>query len=152
MSATGRDGLIDMLEPTVHAMGYELVELELVGGGGNRVLRLFIDAPSGVTLDDCAAVSEAVEEVLDAEDPISGEYSLEISSPGVDRPLRKADDYRRFAGEQVKVKTFGPIDGQRSFTGTLVGLEEEQVIVETPEGRAAIPREQVAKAHLVADL
>lgn len=152
MSATGRDGLIDMLEPTVHAMGYELVELELVGGGGNRVLRLFIDAPSGVTLDDCAAVSEAVEEVLDAEDPIPGEYSLEISSPGVDRPLRKADDYRRFAGEQVKVKTFGPIDGQRSFTGTLVGLEEEQVIVETPEGRAAIPREQVAKAHLVADL
>ncbi|MFP4561066.1 MAG: ribosome maturation factor RimP [Thiohalorhabdus sp.] len=152
MSAIGRDGLIDMLEPTVHAMGYELVELELVGGGGNRVLRLFIDAPSGVTLDDCAAVSEAVEEVLDAEDPIPGEYSLEISSPGVDRPLRKPDDYRRFAGEQVKVKTFGPINGQRSFTGTLVGLEEEQVIVETPEGRAAIPREQVAKAHLVADL
>ncbi|MFA9460732.1 ribosome maturation factor RimP [Thiohalorhabdus methylotrophus] len=152
MSAIGRDGLIQMLEPTVRAMGYELVELELVGGSGNRVLRLFIDTPSGVTLDDCEAVSGAVEEVLDGEDPIPGEYSLEISSPGVDRPLRKDEDYQRFAGETVKIKTFGPVDGQRSFTGTLIGLEEGQVILNTPAGRAAIPREQIAKAHLVADL
>lgn len=152
MAAIGRDGLIEMLEPTVRTMGYELVELELAGSAGNRVVRLFIDTPTGVTLDDCEAVSHAVEEVLDAEDPIPGEYSLEISSPGVDRPLRKSEDYQRFAGETVKIKTFGPINGQRSFTGTLIGLEEGQVIVKTPEGRSAIPREQVAKAHLVAEL
>ncbi|HKJ88935.1 MAG TPA: ribosome maturation factor RimP [Gammaproteobacteria bacterium] len=152
MAAIGREGLIAMLEPTVSTMGYELVELELVGAGGNRVVRLFIDAPAGVTVDDCAAVSEAVETVLDAEDPIPGEYSLEISSPGVDRPLRKDEDYARFAGETVKIKTFGPVNGQRSFTGTLIGLEDGQVIVSTPEGRSAIPREEIAKAHLVAEL
>jgi ribosome maturation factor RimP len=133
-------------------MGYELVELELVGAGGNRTLRLYIDAPGGVGLDDCEAVSHAVEEVLDAEDPIAEAYSLEISSPGVERPLRKEADYQRFAGEQVKVKTFGPINGQKSFTGTLVGLEAGQVVIDAPEGRTAIPLDQVAKAHLVADL
>lgn len=152
MAAVAKGQLIDLLEPVVTAMGFELVELELVGVGGNRTLRLYIDAPGGVGLDDCEAVSHAVEEVLDVEDPIPERYSLEISSPGVDRPLRKPADYERFAGEKVKVKTFGPINGQKSFTGALIGLQEEQVVVETPEGRTAIPLDQVAKAHLVADL
>lgn len=152
MAAVAKGQLIDLLEPVVTAMGFELVELELVVVGGNRTLRLYIDAPGGVGLDDCEAVSHAVEEVLDVEDPIPERYSLEISSPGVDRPLRKPADYERFAGEKVKVKTFGPINGQKSFTGALIGLQEEQVVVETPEGRTAIPLDQVAKAHLVADL
>jgi ribosome maturation factor RimP len=152
MAAVGKDQLINLLEPVVTTMGYELVELEFVGGGGNRTLRLFIDAPGGIGLDDCEAVSHSVEAVLDEADPIPEGYSLEVSSPGVDRPLRKAADYERFAGDKVKVKTYGPIDGQRSFTGALVGLEDEQVVIETPEGRTAIPLDQVAKAHLVADL
>jgi len=152
MAAVGKDQLIRLLEPVVSTMGYELVELELVGAGGNRTLRLFIDAPSGITLDDCEAVSHSVEDVLDAEDPIPEGYSLEVSSPGLERPLRKAADYERFAGEKVKVKTYGPIGGQKSFTGTLVGLQDEQVIIDVPEGRTAIPLDQVAKAHLVADL
>ncbi|HKJ72447.1 MAG TPA: ribosome maturation factor RimP [Gammaproteobacteria bacterium] len=152
MAAVGRDQLINLLEPVVATMGYELVELEWAGTGGNRVLRLYIDAPGGIGLDDCEAVSHAVEEVLDREDPIAETYSLEVSSPGVDRPLRKAADYERFTGERVKVKTFGPIDGQRSFTGTLAGLEDAHVVVETAEGRTAIPLGQVAKAHLVADI
>ena len=152
MAVVGKDQLVDLLEPVVTTMGYELVELEMVGSGGNRTLRLYIDAPNGVTLDDCEAVSHSVEERLDTEDPIPEGYSLEISSPGLERPLRKQADFDRFAGERVKVKTYGPVNGQRSFTGTLVGLEDDQLVVETPEGRNAIPLDQVAKAHLVADL
>lgn len=152
MAAVGKGQLVDLLEPVVTAMGYELVELELVGSGGNRTLRLYIDAPNGVTLEDCEAVSHAVEERLDAEDPLPEGYSLEVSSPGLERPLRKSVDFERFAGERIKVKTYGPINGQRSFTGILVGLQDEQLVVEAPEGRTAIPLDQVAKAHLVADL
>jgi ribosome maturation factor RimP len=152
MAAVGKNQLVELLEPVVTTMGYELVELELVGSGGNRTLRLFIDAPGGIGLDDCEAVSHSVEEVLDEADPIPEHYSLEISSPGLERPLRKAADYERFRGETVKVKTFGPINGQKSFTGPLIGLEDDQVVVETPEGRTAIPLDQVAKAHLVADI
>lgn len=152
MAGVGKDKLVELLEPVVTAMGYELVELELVGSGGNRTLRLYIDAPNGVTLEDCEAVSHTVGKRLDAEDPIAETYSLEISSPGLERPLGKQADFDRFAGERVKVKTFVPINGQRSFTGTLVGLEDQKLVVETPEGRSAIPLDQVAKAHLVADL
>lgn len=152
MAAKEREALIGLLEPGVGAMGYDLVELELVGAGGNRTLRLYIDAASGVTLEDCEAVSSAVEEILDAEDPIPGSYQLEVSSPGVERPLRRPEDYRRFSGEKVRVKTFAPISGQRSFTGGLQGLEGDSVVVDTPEGRRAIPLEEIAKAHLVADL
>lgn len=152
MAAVGKNQLVELLEPVVTTMGYELVELEFVGAGGNRTLRLFIDAPSGIGLDDCEAVSHAVEAVLDEADPIAEHYSLEVSSPGLERPLRKAADYERFSGETVKVKTFGPINGQKSFTGSLIGLEDDQVLVETPEGRTAIPLDQVAKAHLVADI
>lgn len=152
MAPKVREALIELLEPSVTAMGYELVELELVGSGGNRTLRLYVDAPGGVTLEDCEAVSDRMEEILDAEDPIPGSYRLEVSSPGINRPLRRLKDYERFRGEKVKLKTFEAIHGQRSFTGELVGLEEENVLVDTPEGRRVIPWEQIAKARLVADL
>ena len=152
MAAAQRDQLIRLLEPVVEGMGYELVELELVGVGGSRTLRLFIDSPTGISLDDCEAVSEAIGEVLDEDDPIPDAYNLEVSSPGVDRPLRKEADYDRFAGERVKVRTFAPIEGQRNFTGTLAGLDQDSVVLDTPEGRVEIPRSQVAKAHLVADI
>ena len=152
MAGAQRVDLIALLEPVVEGLGYELVELEWVGVGGNRTLRLFIDTSTGVTLEDCEAVSRSVEAVLDAEDPIREGYSLEVSSPGVDRPLRRDADFTRFAGERVKVRTFGPIEGQRNFTGVLIGLEGTQVVLDTPAGRVAIPRDQVAKAHVVADL
>ena len=152
MAGAGRNALIEMFEPTVTGMGYELVEVELVGSGGNRTVRLYIDSESGVTVDDCAAVSEVISDLLDEEDPIPEAYNLEVSSPGVDRPLRRREDYDRFSGETVKVKTYGPVSGQRSFTGTLLGVEGEEVVLDTPEGRFRIPLEQVAKAHLVADI
>ena len=152
MAAVGRNALMELLEPVVAGMGYELIELELVGSGGNRSLRLYIDHPDGISVDDCAAVSEAVSDLLDEEDPIPEAYHLEVSSPGVDRPLRRRADYDRFSGETVRVKTYGPVSGQRSFTGTLQGVEEDEVIVDTPEGQFRIPLEQVAKAHLVAEI
>jgi ribosome maturation factor RimP len=152
MAGVGRNALIEMFEPAVTGMGYELVDVELVGSGGNRTVRLYIDSESGVTVDDCAAVSEVISDLLDEEDPIPEAYNLEVSSPGVDRPLRRREDYDRFSGETVKVKTYGPVSGQRSFTGTLLGIEAEEVVIHTPEGWFRIPLDQVAKAHLVADI
>lgn len=152
MAKPDRKAIIALLEPVVEARGYELVELELTGGGGDRTLRLFIDSPEGIGLEDCQAVSGAVEEVLDEHDPIPDTYSLEVSSPGIDRPLRRESDFERFAGERVKVRTFAPVDGQRSFTGTLKGRENSHVVLETPEGPTRIAWNQIAKAHVMADI
>ncbi len=146
--AVSRDQLIGLLEPTVTALGYELVELEYIPRGQNQVLRVYIDTRTGVTVDDCACVSEAIEEVLDSQDPILGRYSLEVSSPGIERPLRKSEDYSRFAGERVKIRTTLPINGQRNFTGSLIGLDEGTIVLETGHGQIKIPMEQAAKVHL----
>lgn len=152
MAKPDRKAIIGLLEPVVEAQGYELVDLEVTGGGGDRTLRLFIDGPEGVGLEDCEAVSRVVEEVLDEHDPIPDSYSLEVSSPGIDRPLRRESDFERFAGEQVKVRTFAPVQGQRSFTGILEGREGSDVLLETPEGHKRIPWNQIAKAHVMADI
>src|SRR4051812_30024644 len=99
-----RDRLRGLLLPGVEALGFELVDAELVGGGGNPTLRVYIDNPHGITVDDCAAVSRQISAILDMEDPIAGSYTLEVSSPGLDRPLVTVEDYRKRVGETVKVK------------------------------------------------
>ncbi len=147
----------ELAEPLAASLGVELVEVEYKQEGGRMVLRLFIDREGGVTLDDCAAVSRELAEVLDVEDFIHGRYNLEVSSPGLDRPLKKPSDYERFAGRLVKIKTFEllPDDAgnmRKTFTGELLGLEEGVVRLRLSEGQTAgVPLDKVAKANLEFD-
>ena len=134
-----------MLEPSVNALGFELVAVEMAG----TTLRLYIDSPEGVSVDDCADVSHQVSAVLDVEDPIRGEYTLEVSSPGLDRPLVKPADFERFAGERVKVKLHSALEGRKNFVGRLDGLHDNRVVVETDEGRFELDLDQIERARLV---
>ncbi|MBK1727334.1 ribosome maturation factor RimP [Halorhodospira neutriphila] len=141
--------LHSLLEPTVEGLGYELVGVELVGSKGNRTLRVFIDTPAGVRVEDCEAVSHQVSGLLDIEDPVPGAYHLEVSSPGLDRPIFKASDYERFRGEQVRLRLVELYEGRRRVTGTLQGLEGEAVVVLDTEGtERRIPLELIDRARL----
>jgi ribosome maturation factor RimP len=136
------------LTPLVEGLGYELWELEYSAGRGNGFLRLYIDAEAGITLDDCERVSRAVSAVLDAEDPIPGHYTLEVSSPGVERPLRTAQQFAQFVGETVYVETVQVIEGRRRFKGPLVAVDAATIEVEVDGRRWALPLDGIRKAHL----
>lgn len=145
--------LRDLLEPAITALGCELVGVEYHPSGKHSLLRVYIDRPEGVTVDDCSAVSYQVSGLLDVEDPIPGHYTLEVSSPGLDRPLFQARDFERFAGQQIKLRTRFPIEGQRNFRGLLRGLHEQQVVIEEQDGkRVSLPLEQVEHARLVPEI
>lgn len=155
-----RDDLEQALTRALEDMGFDLVDLERTGGRGRPILRLRIDKPDsmpgrGVTVDDCAQVSRALEPLLDARDGLSGKYVLEVSSPGVDRPIRKRRDFERYVGQEVSVKGFGPlVDGSRKLRGVLVGVEgtgEDERIRLRLEGdrEVEVPRSAIAKAQLV---
>ena len=143
-----RERLISLLEAPIQALGYEVVELEFHPQGRGGLLRVYIDREGGVTVDDCEIVSRQVSAVLDVEDPIPGAYTLEVSSPGLDRPLRKAADFARFAGERAKVELTLPIEGRRRFTGTLKGCEAEHVLIEVDGVLHRLPLGGIAKAKL----
>ena len=141
-----------MLEPLVESMGYELVLLEFSPHKGSAMVRLFIDAPGGITLDDCEKVSREVEGVLDVEDPIPQNYRLEVSSPGLDRPLVKPAHYERFAGSVAKVLMAVPLHGRRKFQGVLKGLNHGNVVLETADaGTVELGLDQIERARLVPD-
>lgn len=149
MAAT-EDTLYALIDPLLTGMGYELVGIEYGGPAGKRLLRIYIDSPDGITLDDCETCSRQISAVLDVEDPIPGEYTLEISSPGLDRPIFKAPDFDRFAGEQIKIRLSAPWEGRRRFKGVLTGLGEEGVrIVEAQGGEVEIPLDLIEKARLI---
>lgn len=142
--------LRELLEPAVRALGYELVGIEYHPSGKHSVLRIYIDSEAGITLDDCTAVSHQVSGILDVEDPVPGQYSLEISSPGLDRPLFQAADYERFRGNRIKLRTRLPVGGQRKFTGLLQGLRQEDVVIIDDEGNeVCLPLDQIEQARLV---
>jgi ribosome maturation factor RimP len=143
-----RDTLETRLAPLVEGLGYELWELEYSPGRGSGFLRLYIDAEAGITLDDCERVSRAVSEVLDAEDPIPGQYTLEVSSPGLERPLRTAAHFARFVGETVSVETMQAIEGRRRFKGALAAAGTETVEVDVDGKRWTLPLSGIRKAHL----
>jgi ribosome maturation factor RimP len=144
-----RTALRAMLEPGVKALGFELVETELSGGAGQAVLRVYIDHPRGINVDDCAKVSRQLSAILDVEDPIAGHYMLEVSSPGLDRPLVVREDFERFRGEIVKVKTHEPIMGRRNFTGRLLVVEGDRVIVDVDGESHVLPLAAIERARLV---
>jgi len=140
----------DMLEPGIRSLGYELVGVEYQSGGrGGGLLRVYIDSVDGVTADDCQKVSYQVSGVLDVEDPIPGHYTLEVSSPGLDRLLFRPEDFERFAGQQVKLRASSPVDGRRNFKGRLVGMRDGQVVIEQDDVEVSLPYEQVDQARLV---
>ena len=143
-----RDTLETRLGPLVEGLGYELWELEYSPGRGSGLLRLYIDPEAGITLDDCEQVSRAVSEVLDAEDPIPGHYTLEVSSPGLERPLRTAAHFARFVGETVHVETVQAFEGRRRFKGALVAAGAETIEVDVDGKRWTLPLSGIRKAHL----
>jgi ribosome maturation factor RimP len=140
----------EMLEPGIRSMGYELVGVEYHGSGkGGGLLRVYIDSEQGISADDCQRVSYQVSGVLDVADPIPGHYTLEVSSPGLDRLLFRPQDFERFAGQLVRVRMRFPIEGQRKFKGRLLGLQEDTVRIEQDGGQVNLPYEQIEQARLV---
>ncbi|MGA2710277.1 MAG: ribosome maturation factor RimP [Steroidobacteraceae bacterium] len=148
-----RDALMRLLEPPVEALGCELVDIEFAREGRGGVLRIFIDRNAGeadarVTVDDCARVSHAVSEVLETEDPIKGHYTLEVSSPGFDRILRKRAHFERFVGARVFVELKLPQDGRRRFAGILQAVEKDSIVVVVDGQEHRLPLERIQKARL----
>ena len=140
----------ELIEPTLRDMGFELVRA-LVSGGQRPTLQIMVErgdqAPT--TLDACAKVSHAVSALLDVADPLPGAYRLEVTSPGLDRPLVRRADYERFAGLEARLETELPIEGRRRFRGRLLGLAGDQVRLALPEGEMSIPFDAIKKAKLV---
>jgi ribosome maturation factor RimP len=140
----------EIAERVAASEGLEVVEVQLLGGGGARVLRIFIDKPEGVTHGDCETISQNVGTILDVEDVIPGaHYTLEVSSPGVERKLTKPRDFERFVGQKVKIALRQPIENQRHYMGTLKSFAEGILTLEPSPGKSVeVPLDQVEKANL----
>lgn len=140
----------ELIEPTLHDMGFAPVRV-LLTGGQRPTLQVMVERldQQPVTLDHCAEISHAISALLDVEDPLPGAYHLEVTSPGVDRPLVRRADYERFAGFEARLETETPIDGRRRFRGRLLGLAGDDVRLALPEGEKAIPFNAIKKAKLV---
>ncbi|WP_100657028.1 ribosome maturation factor RimP [Alteromonas flava] len=141
--------LTEMLNSPVEALGYELVGIEFVRAGKHSILRVFIDHENGISVDDCADVSHQVSAVLDVEDPISTEYNLEVSSPGMDRPLFKEQHYQAVVGEMVSVRLAMPMNNRRNFKGTLLAAENGVVSVEVDGQKFDLAFANIEKGNLV---
>ncbi|MGI9259544.1 MAG: ribosome maturation factor RimP [Gammaproteobacteria bacterium] len=149
--STRKEQLIELLEPPLEALGYELVDLES-RTGHDGLLRIYIDSESGIDLDDCERVSHQISAVLDVEDPIPGRYALEVSSPGLDRSLRKREHFELHRDEVVNVRLDRARDGRRNFKGRLVSVSENEIVVEVDTEHFALALADVQSAQLVAEL
>ena len=148
LPAVVNNAAFDLIERTVEGLGYELWDLEYLPGRGDGLLRIFIDVAAGVGLDDCERVSKAVSAVLDEVDPVPGHYTLEVSSPGLERTLRSAGQFARFVGENVYVELTQPLDGRRRYKGPLLAAGGETVEIEVDGQRRVLPIAGIRKAHL----
>ena len=154
-TAVGRqapENLRRPIEAAVHGLGYELVGIEYHAQGRRSLLRVYIDTPDGVNVDDCERASRQISSALDVDDPIRGQYVLEVSSPGLDRPLFTDEHFRRFAGHRVKLRISPPLDGRRNFSGMLLGMRENAVVVIQDDQEVAIPLHQIEQARLVPEI
>ncbi|WP_366921676.1 ribosome maturation factor RimP [Metallumcola ferriviriculae] len=142
----------DVVERVIKGTDYELVEVEYQKEGADWYLRVYIDHPEGIVLDQCEKLSREISTILDKEDPIPNSYILEVSSPGIERPLKKDEDFHRFAGYRVSASTYTPIEGKKSFQGTLLGLEANVVAIQDGGDKWMIPREKISMIHLSVDL
>ena len=148
MTMTLRERLIALIEPVLARLGYELVELEYAAGRTQAVVRLFIDTPAGITVDDCERVSRDVAALLDVDDPIPTAYTLEVSSPGFDRVLRIPAHFERFVGERIFVELKAPRAGRKRYTGVLQVASATGIELEVDKQKVEVPFEEIAKARL----
>ncbi len=150
MTATAilRERLISLIEPLLERLGYELVELELTSGRAHATVRVYIDRPGGVGLEDCERMSREVSALLDVEDPIPTSYTLELSSPGFDRVLRTHAHFGRFVGSRVFIELKVPREGRRRYTGTLLSVDEAGIALEVDRQNVSVAFAEIAKARL----
>ncbi|NLO81913.1 MAG: ribosome maturation factor RimP [Clostridiales bacterium] len=141
-----------LAEPIIEELNYELVDLEFKKESGNWYLRFYIDKPGGITLDDCQKFSELIGDKLDEVDPIPHRYYLEVSSPGLDRPLKRDQDFVRFKGRKVHVKLYKSVNGAKNYYGELIGLEDGKVVIQDGELVYAFPKQDIAVVRLVIDI
>jgi len=136
--------IMELAAPVVEALNFELVDVEFVKEGANWYLRIYIDKPGGISIDDCQAVSEQMSDILDEKDPIEQSYYLEVSSPGLDRPLKTERDFTKYKGELVEVKVYQPIDGKKIFEGELVGLIDNKIVINDAGNNIEFEKDKVA--------
>jgi len=141
--------IADIIQPVIEGMGFELVRLRL-SGGQNPILQIMAQRPDGgIEIDECARISTAVSALLDVEDPVPGEYTLEVSSPGIDRPLTRPSDFDEWQGYKARILTSELIDGRKRFTGTLAGFEDGEVLIEVEEGTIGLKFDWLTDAKLL---
>ncbi|HZT20905.1 MAG TPA: ribosome maturation factor RimP [Dongiaceae bacterium] len=140
-----------LIEPSLNGMGYDLVRVQFVGGGRRPTLQIMAERADRrpMAVEDCAEISRVLSALLDVEDPVQGSYLLEVSSPGIDRPLLRPTDYERFAGFEARLELRQPVEGRRRFRGRLAGLEQGCVRVVEPAGEVRLRLEDISKAKLV---
>jgi ribosome maturation factor RimP len=142
------DELVQLVEPTINDMGYELWGCEYLSQGKHSLLRIYIDKRDGIGIEDCQAVSKQISALLDVEDPIQGNYNLEISSPGIPRPLFNSWQYERYLGHLVDVKLFKPVNGKRKFQGTIHLVTESTVVLDIHGENQELYFSNIVKAYL----
>jgi len=147
-----RDELLKLLEPTIERLGFELADLELKTGGRDGFLRLFIDKTDGIDIVDCENVSREVSAILDVEDPLQANYTLEVSSPGLDRTLTKPAHFQRFMGQDVRVKLRFPLAGRRNFRGALRSADEENIEIVVDGESHSLALATIESARLIPTL
>lgn len=138
----------ELLNPGAQALGYEIVAVEM-SGGDTSIVRIYIDAEGGINVEDCAKASRQFSAILDVEDPISNRYNLEVSSPGMDRPLAKPQHFKSVVGEEVKIKMATLVNGRRRFTGQLIEATDDFAVVEVDGEQSELPYSEMDKARLV---
>ncbi len=145
--------ITDLINPVLEDMGYELVGVEYAAGGKHTILRVFIDTDNGIGIDDCEKVSHQLSAIFDVEDPIASQYNLEISSPGIERPLFHIGHYQRFLGNDISLRLVRPINGQRKFKGAIGRVSEVNHTIElvTELGPITLDIDMIEKANLIAD-
>ncbi len=147
-----RDAIAEILRPAVEDLGCELWGVDFLSQGRHGLLRVFIERDEGgVTVDDCERVSRHVSTLLDVEDPIAGPYTLEVSSPGLDRQLFEKSHFERYAGARVKIRLLANYEGRRNFTGLLAGIEGEDVVLRVEDEELIFPLESIEKASVIPD-
>lgn len=147
--STRIEQLQTLLTPVIESLGYQCWGIEFISQGKHSLLRVYIDHANGIGVEDCEKVSRQVSAVMDVEDPIPYEYTLEVSSPGMDRPLFALEQYESYLGEQVKIKLRSAFEGRRNFEGILQGVEDAQIILRIDEEEYLLPLELIEKANIV---
>ena len=143
------DKLNDLIRPVVEGLGCELWGIENLSMGRHSTLKIYIDSPRGIDIEDCARISRQVSSLLDVEDPVAGEYTLEVSSPGLDRRLFQLEQYPAFVGSDIQVRLKRPFDGRRKFSGQLRGVEGDEVVIGIDDEEIIFPYEEIERANIV---